>query len=200
MTGPSTTRTVSGESFAAITYVATECYGESGRGVFQRNSVTWIQQILDQFEGPLLRYAQRITGDLELARDVVQETFLRVCREDPADLEGHLARWLFRVCRNRALDVQRKEQRMSVATDQSLQMLPGGDGPDQQLESQETSSRLLALLENLPENQQEVIRLKFQNDLKYREIAEITGQSISNVGFLLHTGLKRLRDLMKDHQ
>lgn len=157
-----------------------------------------MQSILDQFEGPLLRYAQRITGDLELARDVVQETFLRVCREDRTALEGHLARWLFHVCRNRALDVQRKEQRMSVATDLDLQTLPAGAGPPDQLVSRETNSRLLNLLENLPANQQEVIRLKFQNDLKYREIAEITGHSVSNVGFLLHAGLKRLRELMKD--
>ncbi len=86
---------------------------------------------------------------------------------------------------------------MSVATDLDLHTLPSGAGPTEQLELRETNSRLLLLLERLPSTQQEVIRLKFQNDMKYREIAEITGQSISNVGFLLHTGLKRLRDLMK---
>ena len=160
-------------------------------------TVAWLQAILKEYEGPLLRYAQRITKDLDLARDVVQETFLRVCRQDRAALDGHLARWLFRVCRNRALDVQRKEQRMSFATDLDLHTLPSGAGPTEQLELRETNSRLLLLLERLPSTQQEVIRLKFQNDMKYREIAEITGQSISNVGFLLHTGLKRLRDLMK---
>ena len=50
----------------------------------------------------------------------------------------------------------------------------------------------------LPDNQQEVIRLKFQNDLSYREISEITGLSVSNVGFLLHVGIKRLREIMKN--
>jgi RNA polymerase sigma-70 factor (ECF subfamily) len=161
-------------------------------------TIAWLQSILNEFEGPLIRYAARITGDLELARDVVQETFLRVCREDRKAVEGHLARWLFHVCRNRALDVQRKEQRMSVATDLDLHSLPGGAGPAELLAARETSSRLLSLLEVLPANQQEVIRLKFQNDLKYREIADVTGLSIANVGFLLHTGLKRLRELMKE--
>ena len=48
-------------------------------------------------------------------------------------------------------------------------------------------------LDDLPANQQEVIRLKFQNDLSYREISRITKLSESNVGFLIHTGLKTLR-------
>jgi RNA polymerase sigma-70 factor (ECF subfamily) len=172
--------------------------GDSGNDA--QDIAAWLQTVLDQFEGPLLRYAHRITGDLELARDVVQETFLRLCRENRAALEGHLARWLFHVCRNRALDVQRKEQRMSVASDLDLHTLPGGAGPPELLALRETNSRLLDLLDGLPDNQQEVIRLKFQNDLTYKEIAGITGHSLSNVGFLLHTGLKRLRELMKDDE
>ncbi len=87
---------------------------------------------------------------------------------------------------------------MSSATELDLQTLPGGTGPEEQLVQLETNVRLLGLLELLTENQQEVIRLKFQNDLSYREIAEITGMTVSNVGVLLHTGLKKLRALMKD--
>lgn len=197
MSSPATARALPHESLVMLTSAPTETC-EDQPVVHPPENAIWLQSILDQFEGPLLRYAQRITGDLERARDVVQETFLRACREDRAALDGHLARWLFRVCRNRALDVQRKEQRMSVATDLDLHSLPGGAGPDDLLAARETSSRLLDLLERLPANQQEVIRLKFQNELKYREIAEITSQSIATVGFLLHTGLKRLRELMKE--
>ncbi|MEN8713450.1 MAG: sigma factor-like helix-turn-helix DNA-binding protein [Verrucomicrobiales bacterium] len=40
------------------------------------------------------------------------------------------------------------------------------------------------------------MRLKFQGDLSYKEISEVTGLSVSNVGFLIHTGIKRLRSLM----
>ena len=54
-------------------------------------------------------------------------------------------------------------------------------------------SRVLGILETLPANQQEVIRLKFQNDLTYREISQVTELSVSNVGFLIHTGLKTVR-------
>ena len=50
------------------------------------------------------------------------------------------------------------------------------------------------MLARLPENQQEVIRLKFQQGLSYKEISSVTGLSVTNVGFLIHTGLKRLRE------
>lgn len=196
MTSSMTSRLELGENFAEPRHGPIESVSANDKA----DSVAWMQSILDQFEGPLLRYAHRITGDLELARDVVQDTLLRVLHEDRAALEGHLARWLFHVCRNRALDVQRKEQRMSVATDLDLRSLPHETGPADELVLRETSSRLLNLLEGLTALQQEVIRLKFQSDMSYREIAEVTGQSVSHVGVLLHTGLKRLRSLMKNHE
>ena len=65
--------------------------------------------------------------------------------------------------------------------------------PSSVLEQKEELSRVLHILETLPPNQQEVIRLKFQNGLSYREIGEVTSLSVSNVGFLLHTGLKTVR-------
>jgi len=62
------------------------------------------------------------------------------------------------------------------------------------VERQESQSQLLRLLADLPANQQEVVRLKFQDGLSYRDIAEITGLTSSNVGYLLHVALKRLRE------
>jgi RNA polymerase sigma-70 factor (ECF subfamily) len=54
-------------------------------------------------------------------------------------------------------------------------------------------SQVLGVLATLPENQQEVIRLKFQDGLSYREISGVTGLTVSNVGFLIHTGVKMVR-------
>ncbi|MHC4697788.1 MAG: RNA polymerase sigma factor, partial [Planctomycetota bacterium] len=55
----------------------------------------WIRSTLERYEGPLTRYAARITGDTESARDVVQETFLRLCAQNRASVDGRLAEWLF---------------------------------------------------------------------------------------------------------
>ena len=157
----------------------------------------WVRAALLQFEGPLLRYAMRVAGDLETARDVVQETFLKLCKEDRANVEGHLSQWLFTVCRNRALDIQRKERRMSITADLDQRTALQEGSPHEELAQRETTSKVLSLLPRLPTNQQEVIRLKFQNELSYREIADVTGLTVTNVGFLLHVGIKRLRELLK---
>ena len=158
------------------------------------NQADWVRAALRQYEGPLTRYAARLTGDLERARDVVQDTFVRLCAEDPSRLNGRLAEWLFTVCRNRALDVQRKECRMTTLSEIELESCTNGElSPASALEQQEDASRVLRLLDSLPQNQQEVVRLKFQNDLTYQEISRITKLSVSNVGFLLHTAIKTIR-------
>lgn len=149
--------------------------------------------------GPALsRYAASIVGDADRARDVVQDVFLRLWREDPARLNGCLVEWLFTVCRHRALDVHRKEHRMTALTEVELDTRPAaGPAPDAQAEASESAGRALRLLDALPEHQREVVRLKFQAGLSYAEISRVTGHSVSNVGFLLHTALKTLRQQMQ---
>lgn len=157
---------------------------------------TWIVAALDRYESHLVRYARWILGDAERAREVVQETFLRLCRERPSHLDGHLAQWLFTVCRNLAFDVRKKENRMSSLSDADIHAL-AGSGPEQRplaaLERQETMSQILRVMDRLPKNQREVLQLKFQGDLSYKEISEITRLSVSNVGFLIHTAIQTLR-------
>jgi len=155
----------------------------------------WVRDALSQYEGRLVRYATRITGDAERARDVVQEAFLSLCRQDRQSLDGRLAPWLYRVCRNRALDVRRKEQRMTSLTAEQ-QVEPASREPDQadRAEQDDTFRHVTQLIGALPASQQEVVRLKFQEGLSYREIGEITQLSTSNVGYLLHTALCKLRE------
>jgi RNA polymerase sigma-70 factor (ECF subfamily) len=153
----------------------------------------WIRDAFDCYEGPLVRYAMRLTGNLESARDVVQDTFLRLCRQQRDQVEAHLAAWLFTVCRRRALDVAQKQSRMR----------PLGSDPDQQLaaepmqeavvERRESAARILGLLQQLPSREQEVVRLKLQNELSYREISRVTGLSVSNVGYLIHVAIRKIR-------
>jgi len=69
--------------------------------------------------------------------------------------------------------------------------------PDRAAENSEAAGRVMRLLEGLSANQQAVIRLKFQNGLTYREISEVTGLTVSNVGFLIHRGLKTVREQMR---
>ena len=157
----------------------------------------WVRRTLGRHEAELLRYARHLTGDAEAARDVVQETFLRLCREDRAELDGHLIEWLFTVCRNQALDVKRKERRMATVTVEAVaEATAQTPGPESEAEQRDSADRVLELISQLPHNQQEVLRLKFQSGLSYREIAAVTGLSETNVGFLIHRGLKTVRERM----
>lgn len=154
----------------------------------------WVRDALDRYEGPLLRYAVRLTGDLEAARDVVQDTFVRLCRADPRALEGGLAAWLYTVCRNRALDLHRKDRRMSPLDDaRAASLISRAPGPDTLAERGEAHAEVLGALSDLPAKQQEVLLLKFQAGLSYKEISDVTGHSVSNVGYLIHTAIKAVR-------
>jgi RNA polymerase sigma-70 factor (ECF subfamily) len=154
----------------------------------------WVRAALECHESSLLRYAASITGDAERARDIVQETFVKLCGEEREKLDGRLTEWLFTVCRNRALDVQRKEKRMTPLTEMDLETRESAEpSPSMAAEQSESSSQILRFLELLPPNQREVIRLKFQSDLSYQEISRVTKLSVSNVGFLIHSGIKNLR-------
>jgi len=65
--------------------------------------------------------------------------------------------------------------------------------PAHVIEQSDSAAEVLRMLDRLPENQKEAITLKFGHGLSYKEIAEITGHTVSNVGFLIHAGLKAVR-------
>src|SRR5215831_9677631 len=128
-----------------------------------------MQMLLRRFELPLLQYATRITGDRERARDVVQETFIKFQRNGALDHEDKAATWLFTVCRNRALNVCRKERRMMYLHEDTLESQEDRQPmPYQRVEEEEATRFLMRIIATLPPRQQEVLRLKFQNDLSYK--------------------------------
>ncbi len=161
-----------------------------------------IESTLARYERPLIQYALGLTsGDIDQARDIVQDTFLRLVREPTPPVDDHLGPWLFTVCRNRAHDHHRKSKRLIYMEKTALEDSPSDTvGPSHALEEKENAVELGRYLERLPENQREVIRLKFQLDLSYKEIAEITSLSVGNVGFLLHTGLRKLREFLQENE
>jgi RNA polymerase sigma factor (sigma-70 family) len=150
-------------------------------------------ELLRRFEVPLLQYATRITGNNERARDVVQETFIKLQRNGAVAPEK-TATWLFTVCRNAALNVCRKERRMMYLDETVIESREDEQPmPFERIEQREASGFLTKILATLPPRQQEVLQLKFQNDLSYQQIAEIMKTTANGVGVLIHTALKTLR-------
>ncbi len=163
----------------------------------QSSADGWFTATVERYERPLVAYALRYVHDLEAARDVVQDVFVKLHTEIATDrdgIEARLAQWLFTVCRNRCIDHQRchavsRKATMDLATQHSTDAV----APDAPLVQAETTSQVLAALALLPPRQQEVIRLKFHQGLSYADIAAVTSLSVSNVGFLISTGLATLR-------
>jgi RNA polymerase sigma-70 factor (ECF subfamily) len=154
----------------------------------------FLERTFAEQHGPLTRYATRLLGDPDRARDVVQDTFMKLMAQPTEAINGHAVEWLFTVCRHRALDVLRKEGRMRRFDVGQAERVTGTDPrPGRLLEHAETQATVLRMIDRLPPNQQEVVRLKFQSGFSYKEIARITSLSVSNVGFLIHTAVARLR-------
>src|ERR1700736_6045046 len=155
-------------------------------------------ELLRRFEVPLLQYATRITGNSERARDVVQETFIKFQRNGSV-APDKTATWLFTVCRNGALNVCRKERRMMYVDEEIIESRPDDQPlPFESMEQREAGGFLMKILATLPPRQQEVLQLKFQNDLSYQEIAEVTKTTANSVGVLVHTALKTLRERYRE--
>ena len=171
----------------------------------------WVRRLVTECQSPLIRYARSIVRDEHIACDLVQETFLRLCQQSSSELADREAAWLFRVCHNLAVNRYRKERRMTIgnaltesASDKSASNKSIRDNlsrsqadPAKAMAASEDCDQVDRLINELPENQQKVIRLKFYSGLKYRQISQATGLSEGNVGFLLHKALGKLREQMR---
>ena len=151
----------------------------------------WVVAAARRFERPLLAYVRRLLRDDHRGQDIVQEAFLRLCRQPRAEVEPHVGPWLFAVCRRHVVDVLRKENRMSALSESAEPA--ARTEPASAVEAQDLSQAVLRRLASFPASQQEAVRLKFLQQFSYREIAQVMGLSESHVGVLIHTALKKLR-------
>jgi RNA polymerase sigma-70 factor (ECF subfamily) len=155
------------------------------------NDLEWLRAAIDQHQAGLLRFAAALVGS-RLADDVVQDTFLKLLTVTREQVEGHLRPWLFTVCRNRALEIKRRERR-ETDLEEEEEMRAEDPPPDEVAEQRHDRKALQRFIEELPEKHRDVVALRFAGGLSYREIAGVTGLTETNVGFVLHTALKKLK-------
>lgn len=157
-----------------------------------------LNDAIARYHRPLVSYAFSQTGNLQRAQDAAQDTLLKLCQQSAEQLEQdilpRLAPWLFTVCRNRVIDLHRKESRMTTHPGTFQDVIATKEpSPDIDAEDHDQQDHLLSLVASLPRHQREVVQLRFQGDLAYKEIAEVTGHSVSYVGVLLHDAIANLR-------
>ena len=158
-----------------------------------------IEELFAALEAPLLSYALRLTGGRDVAEDLVQEAFMKLHIQFAEVREPR--RWLYRTVHNLALNHRRDSAKIIPLQPQSDEKdAPAPDTTDPQPLPDEQIARLEGIglvrlsIETLDQRSQELIRLKFTEDLSYQEISERTGLKTGHVGYLLHHALKAIAD------
>lgn len=152
-----------------------------------------IESIFEAYEKPLLRFAFFMTRDQEMAKDFVQDTFIKLMRQ--TELPESVSAWLYRVCRNLIIDHKRREKKVVFHEDYA-ELSPGVQEKNGIVKAEDLRT-LQKAMECLSPIENEMVLLKFYESKSYKEISLITGKSVSNVGFILHQAIKKLKDQMK---
>ena len=158
-----------------------------------------IEELFAALESPLLSYALRLSGDLSVAEDLVQEAFMKL--QAQFDQVREPRRWLYRTVHNLALNHRRQAGKIVSLNLPAQEGAPAGSDttdpqplPDEQIARWEGIGLVRLSLETLDDRSRELVRLKFNEELSYKEISARTGLGIGNVGYLLHHALKAIAD------
>jgi len=152
----------------------------------------------------LVRYVTAMAGgDEDVANDAVQEALLKLWRAEDVVDEEHARRWLYRTARNLALDrVNQRSRRAQLRSIHGGRLIPEEPAADplQALEARRLAEVFYAELADLPQRQQEIVRLRLLARLSYRDIAAVLNTTTNNVGVQLHAAVKRLQVAIKEAQ
>ena len=148
-----------------------------------------LEDLYDEFEARLRRYALGLVRDSDSAEDLVQETFIRVMAHLSllGQLNPHQRRaWLFRTLRNLFLDEVRSRQRRAALAEELAQasLLSGGFWADEVFSG---------VFEAVPEGDRELLRQRYELGMTSREIADDIGVPPATVRSRLYLAVKRLR-------
>jgi RNA polymerase sigma factor (sigma-70 family) len=163
-----------------------------------------MEAIVSQHETALLRYAARLVNNPTSAQDVVQNVFIKLFKkwDGVSQPSAKLKSWLFRVTHNEAVDLIRRESRLRVLHEKHAeeQTLACPDGIHCDPTPEEKKTMVLRQLKQLHPREQQIVLLRLEQGLSYREIADITGRSEGNVGNILHHAVHKLSTVLKQQE
>lgn len=157
-----------------------------------------VEELFAALESPLLVYALRLVGDRSLAEDTVQEAFMKLHAQFNEVREPR--RWLYRTVHNLALNLRRRDARVVPLEPVAAHGLPDSNPdvadpdplPDEQIVRWEGIGLVRLSLDALDQRSREIVRLRFDEGLSYKQISEQTGLTTGHVGNLLHHALKTM--------
>ncbi len=183
-------------------------------GYRETGDASLFSELVHRYERELYSYLRRYLGDAEMAEDVFQAAFLQVhlkCQQYEA---GRAVRpWLYTIATNQAIDAQRRSRRhRMVSLDRSgpkegddvgrlLDLLTSKEPtPTAQLGAAERAQWLHEAVQQLPEPLQDVIRLVYFQEMKYREAAEVLDIPVGTVKSRMHAAVAKLNEAWKQTQ
>lgn len=159
------------------------------------------ETLVASYEGKLLGYVTRLTRSSPLAEDVVQETFVKLSQQWRGAWEPspQISAWLYKVAHNVAIDMLRRENRRGEINRFHAEMQDDSEAPtlgQGAVEGTFDGQRVRDAFETLSPRERNLVVLKVYEEKSYKEIAAITGLSVSNVGFILHTVMRKLAEYL----
>lgn len=148
--------------------------------------------LFEENKDRLFAYLIRMTGDFDLAGDILQESFTRYM-EHYAGNENSPS-LLYTIARNALIDHRRKHRRtMELDTEEKD---PAGD-LERTLFIRENYRRVMRGLESLDDDERDILSLAISSDLPYSEIAAVTGMTVTNVKVKVHRARVKLRNILE---
>lgn len=173
---------------------------ETGKQTNRSDLTSQMEAIVAEHETALLRYATRILDNAAAAEDVVQNVFVKLFQgwKEGAQPSGKMKSWLYRVTHNEAVDFIRRESRLSILhRKQEEETASCPDGIHCGESTEEKRAMVLEHVRKLHPTEQQVLLLRMDEGLSYKEIAEVTGRTEGNVGCILHNAVLKLSQKVK---
>ena len=151
----------------------------------------------------LLRYLQRLVRSEQIAEELHQQTWTSVLESlekfDLTSSSGGFKAWLYRIATNKAHDHWRSQGREKKVKE-GLRLITDELAPDasHRMEGAEAEKKLRAAIELLPDNQKEVLLMRYYGNLKFVEIAEMLGCPLNTALGRMHKAMIRLRELLAE--
>lgn len=163
--------------------------------VSQHQDRAAFSELMKRWKQPLMNYFYRQVREAELSEELLQEVFLKLWKTRHYRVQAKFSTWLYRVAQHVLIDHWRKqERRLPQASDTTtLEASDTAPSPEEKTLQQERQQQLYTALQKLPRAQQQVILLSKFQQLKYADIAEVMGWSVSNVKVQVFRALQQLK-------
>lgn len=158
------------------------------------------QIMMDQWEKRVYNFALRYANDSHFAMEVVQQTFIQAFEKidqlkDPSKLKS----WLYRIASNNCSSEGRRiARRKHVQVNEQVLTYQDPSNPAKTYERKELKVLVLETLQQIPEEQRQVIIMKEYESLKFREIADILGESENTIKSRMYYGLDAMRKILQN--